>query len=231
MARRTFTTVTIAGLAALVLGTAAASSAASLGGLTSQRLSAWVLPGGTGAPTVAAFDSFTRPGNTDLDGQATGGGGPAWQVVAGTWVTIGGAGRADSNTADAAVVTDCGVSEATSVVRLALLNGRFSAGLTLLQGSAGYLAVDYSSDDGMQLVRVLPGDRSVLTTASAARISPTTLSATYASGVVTVHLNGGLVLTHQLSDTDRALLGSNTGVGLYADADKQTRFDDFRCEH
>jgi hypothetical protein len=234
MSRRILTIVIAAAVAVLVLATGITASAASLGGLTSRSLGAWVLAGGTGAPTVGVWDPFTRPNGTNLNGQATGGSGAAWQVVSGTWTTTGNAGRLSSTTADAAIVADCGASEATVVATLTLGSPTYSAGLTLLRGPVGFISVDYSSAGGgtIEISRTFFGNRSVLASITGVgRTSPVTLSASYTGGTITVQLNGVSRLSHTLSPTLEWFYGSNTEFGLYADGDTQTTFDNVRCEH
>jgi hypothetical protein len=217
----------------LVLASASTSSAASLGPLASRSLGAWSVAGGTGAPTVSAWDSFTRPNGTNLDGQPTGGGGPDWQVIAGTWSSSPN-GAKSSNTANAAMVVDCGSSNLTTTVVMSMPLGNFSAGLTLKAFGSWLLTVDYSSANSgrIDIATVYNGTQTVLASVTGVgRTSPTTLSATYDDGTVTVRLNGVQRLTTTLSWGNALLAGFSTRSGLYADSDALTTFDDFRCEH
>jgi hypothetical protein len=237
MSRRTLIAAAalVLGLPTLAAATGApSSSAASLGGLSSQSLAAWTITGGPGTPTVAVWDSFTRPNGTNLTGQTTGAGGPAWQVVSGTWTTAANSGRLSSNTQDAAVVVECDQPDLTVVATMTPANGNFSGGLTLKQTGLGFLAVDYSSENGgrIELARMLFGGRTVLAgVTGVGRVTPATLSAAYAGGTITIRLNGVTWLTHTLSGVDEWLYGTSTRAGLYAGADTQSAFDNFRCEY
>jgi hypothetical protein len=218
----------------LVLASARTSSAASLGPLAARSLGAWSVTGGTGAPIVSGWDSFTRPNGTNLNGQASGGGGPAWQVITGVWTTSANAAKS-SNTADAAIVVDCGSTNLTTTAALTLPAGTaaFSAGLTLKATGAWLLVVNYSSANSgrLDIATVYGGTTTVLASVTGVgRTSPATLSATYADGTVTVRLNGVPRLTTTLSWGNALLAGFSTRSGLYADADAVTLFDDFRCE-
>jgi hypothetical protein len=216
-----------------VLASTGSSSAASLGPLASGSLGAWSLTGGTGAPTVAGWDNFTRPNGTNLNGQPTAGGGPAWQVITGTWTNTPN-GAKSSNTADAAIVVDCGSSNLTTTAVMSMPLGNFSAGLTLKATGSWLLTVDYSSASSgrIDIATVFNGTETVLATVTGVgRTSPATLSATYTDGVVTVRLNGVQQLTTTLSWGNALLAGFSTRSGLYADSDALTTFDDFRCEH
>jgi hypothetical protein len=220
----------------LVLATAQLSSAATLGGVSSEQLGAWDLPGGTGAPTVAAWDDFTRPAEVDLDGQASGGGGPAWSVVSGTWTNGAdqtSASQQSADTASAAIVVDCGNPDLTVT---AVLTGPTAdaTGLVVKRVGSSLLVVQHrdQADGTLEIARIIDGTTTVMATATnVGWVSPGTLSATYDGGEMTVRLDGTTRLTSTLTPADASTFGPSTTAGLVAGNDQQTLFDDFRCEH
>ena len=230
------TIASVAALGGFALTTIATNhvSAATLGGLTAESLGAWVLPGGAGVPTMAAWDNFARADGTNLNGQATGDNGPAWQVVSGTWTTSANAGKLSVNARDAALVVDCGATNATVTATITLpANGNFSAGLALKQGTAGFLSVEYGhgNSGNIEIARTLSGSRQVLASVTnLGRNSPATLAATYLDGTVTVQLNGVSRLSATLDSATEAVYRPHTRFGLSADNDSLSTFDNFRCE-
>jgi hypothetical protein len=233
MSPRRLTIVAAAVLGALLLAGAHIASAATLGGVSSRKLGAWTFAGGSGAPTVMAWDGFTRTNGTNLAGVASGGGGPAWQVLAGTWITAGNAARDTPSVTNAAMVVDCALTNATVTVGLSTSPGSFYAGLTLKSVASGYLYVSFRNINGgrIDVGRVVgTTDTPIASVTNVGSPSSATLSATYAAGVVTVRFNGVTVLTTTLSAANVTTFGSSTRYGLYSGNDTQTLFDDFRCE-
>jgi hypothetical protein len=208
------------------------ASATSLGGVTSRRLGAWTLTGGSTAPTVLTWDGFTRPVGTDLNNAATGGG-PVWRVIRGTWITATNQAQDKPSAQNAAVVVDCGRVNAT--VTAVLLPGptAYAGGVAFKSNGTNLLYAYYRNQSGgsVEVGKVVNGNATPL--ASSANVGAgvaTTVSAAYAGGLVTIRINGVTVLTVSLSAADVTAFGANTRNGLYADNDSQTLFDDFRCE-
>jgi hypothetical protein len=225
-------TLAAALLALGVLASVHGAAAASLGPLASGRLGAWQSPARPAVPTVRAWDGFTRPDGTQLANQPTGGGGPAWQVVRGTWTTAGNRAQESANTANAAVLVNCGAGDVNTTVVLSAASA-FSGGLALAGNGTTFLAVNYRSQGGgsVTLTKFAGAASTLLATADRVGSPGTvTLSATYAAGTVTVAVDGAVALTHSLAAGDRTLFGANTLQGLFVDRENRTRFDDFRCE-
>jgi hypothetical protein len=233
MLRRPVRTLASALAAVAVLASVHGAAAASLGPLTAKRLGAWQWATRPAVPTVRAWDGFTRPDGTLLNNEPTPGGGPVWQVVRGTWTTVGNRAQESANTADAVILVDCRATDVTTSVVLSAGPAAFSGGLALAGSGTTFLSVNYRSQGGGSVTLAKSVGATMTTLATAGNVgSPgtVTLSATYAGGTVTVAVGGTVVITHGLSTADRTLLGSNTRQGLYVDRETRVRFDDFRCE-
>jgi hypothetical protein len=220
-------------VAVVLVGALVSASAASLG-VTSRRLMAFSDPNTVAAPPVISCDNFARPtvrGN-QLDGRPVqlpaACGTSTWQINTGTWRITGG--RADASGANATATIPAGRTEVS--VEASFINGNNASrvgGVTLAHSggtSPRFLAVALAGPNGVQ-IRISNGTTvTTIATATATYGSPARLRATLKAGVVTVSVNGVVVLTHTLSAANLALINGNTRAGLYDDQGSM-KFDDF----
>ena len=112
-------------LSAAVVVTALAmqsASAATIGGVTTAKLTALTMAASTGAPAVVAYENFTGVNGTNLNGTTTDGGSKTWAAnpTGGSWTISGNA--AVSSTANSSLVIDAGANS-DSVVATLFRNG------------------------------------------------------------------------------------------------------------
>jgi hypothetical protein len=224
-------------LIGLVVAVASAADAATIGPVTSAQLGAWQIPGGTGVPTVYAWDNFTGPPGTNLNGRPSGGGGPPWAALSGTWtLTAANQGRLSAGASNQArLVVNCGSSASRVYVTVGSTTNNL-AGL-VLNGTGGppaeFFYVAYRTNaPRLQLGKFQGGaGPTTLATANPPNLATVNLVALSQGGVINVWVNGTLYITYTMTPAEAALFTnpSHTYFGLYSRTTTPT-FDDFRCE-
>jgi hypothetical protein len=224
-------------LIGLVVAVASGADAATIGPVTSAQLGAWQIPGGTGVPTVYAWDNFTGPPGTNLNGQPSGGGGPPWAALSGTWtLTAGNKARLSAGaSSQARLVVNCGYSASRVYVTVGSTTTNF-AGL-VLNGTGGppaeFFYVAYrTTAPRLQLGKFQGGaGPTVLASVNIPFLTTVNLVALSQGGVINIWVNGTLYITYTMTPAEAALFTnpSHTYFGLYSRTTTPT-FDDFRCE-
>ncbi|HEX5615565.1 MAG TPA: hypothetical protein VFZ83_10480 [Acidimicrobiia bacterium] len=227
--RRIVTIITGLGIGALI------ATAATLGGIRVSQLTGYAVAAAPDIPTVYAWDPFTAPNNTNLNGRVAPVGG-TWTVHAGTW-------RLNANQANMTTVTtngratlNVGVTDyAVTIDSPSFPTGARRSGVALRVNSAGTqgLYVEIRNINGGQLAI---GSFTATAATPLATVNGIGAPGSFLLRVevegnqVRAYLNGVLVSTYTLTAAQMTTYGANTRVGLWANGDKQTTFASFLVE-
>lgn len=229
--------------AQLVVSGFGVASAASLGGLTTARLTANTVAGTSGAPAVLAWENFNGTTGANIGGTTTDGGAKTWAVNVSGGVWQINANRARSTTADTSLVLNAGGWNATNVATVAR-NGAtaFDAGFTTNRNAAGtqFLTCEWtsSSNGSMELWRYNSG-WTLLTSVTnlyPGGIATAPASITFGCGTtattLTATINGTAVASTTLSAGDQTTFKNSTHqlFGLYQYTSTGIRWDDFHLD-
>ncbi|MEA1902511.1 MAG: hypothetical protein U9N56_03185 [Actinomycetota bacterium] len=227
--------VIVAGL----IASAFAASAASLGGINSADLSAWSDTVTISVPPVfLASDSFTGCTST-LDGWVDSVGNP-WTSHEGDWQCLAGdVARNHKRFSVGHASVDIGVydniSVSTDITRISTQKGKSGAGLALFSDGTYFISVIYKRDqDRLVLgVNAPSGFRELMEVDPISDLDSGTLTVQIQQPILTVLINGSVVMTFDLTDTaylsaeEQDLLLENTRFGLASDNDNWSRYADF----
>ena len=205
--------------------------AASTNGLSPRTLGAWTIPGGTGAPTVVTWDSFTGTNGTSLSGRALSGGGN-WVVNGGTWTIQ--TNRAASTSATRARISVAGGNQNRSALATLTIGASARAGLVALDSGTAYIYAVYSkaSSGTMQLYK-FSGSATLLASVTGIGLPATAeMKLDASTNTIRVSFAGVQVLSYTLTAAEITTFknAANNRYGLIADADSVTRFDDFHVD-
>jgi hypothetical protein len=238
--------VVVAVTAATIAVGARPAVAATIGGVTSAKLTALTLAASTGAPVVLAWENFTGSNGTSLGGTTTDGGSKAWSVnpLGGLWAVLSNAALITS--ANSSLVIDAGGSS-DSVVATIYRNSAttFDAGLTVNRNSGGtqFLTVEWTntSNGPVELWKYNSGSWTALATVtnlypggiSTAPASITLKLTTSSAGVLTAYVNGVSTVTATLSAGDQTTYKNSTHqlFGLYQYTSNGLTFDNFHLDN
>lgn len=216
---------------AAVVATGIPAFAASLNGLTAAPLGAWNVPGGTGAPTVLTWASFTFPNNTNLDGAALDGGG-TWIADIGTWRVQANEARVNK-TSLANISVDVGTNSASVSATLTFGPSARAGVMALDNGGVAFYAL-YSKTGGgtIQLYKYSGGQVLRASTSGIGTPASAAMRLDARTNDLTVSWNGSVVLSYTLTGPEIGAFksGTNTRFGIIADNDNLTRFDDFHVD-
>lgn len=175
-------------------------------------------------------DDFNRPDSTTTLGGE-------WVPSLGTWGVAGKKARAVTTAGSVVALVDAGSPdhEITSLISLAA--GK-TAGLVVRgTDSANHIYVQLRQTEGV--VRILKRVSSAATTlvtsypgiVASLPVADHTLRVRCVKNLIHVYLNGALVVSHILSDTDAATFATQTLVGLQSSSDDLSRWDQVRVRN
>ena len=219
----------------VVLLFAGVANAASIGPVTSARLSGFAGTGPSGAKTVYASDNFTGANNTLLNGRAL--------VMGQTWFVPGGGGdwRVNAtNEADVPNVNDGRIVTATGQANVRIIvtvtdggaGGRTSGVVLHSNATASrYLSVHWQNGSGGRIILTRhDGGATTLATGNVGAVSPVVWSVVLNGASIVVSYNGNVELTYTLTGTDLTTFGPLTSHGMFNDNAGLVRYDNFRVE-
>jgi hypothetical protein len=238
-------TILIVIVIASPLAITAAASAATIGGITSAKLTGLTMAASPGAPVVVAYEAFTGSNGTNLSGTSTDGGGKTWSVnpSGGSWTIQSNTAR--STSASTSLVIDAGANS-DSVVATVYRNGAttFDAGLTVNRNSTGsqFLTVEWTNaaNGTLQLRKYNSG---FTTLASATNLYPGGIGTapssivlkltTSSAGVLTAYINGTSTVTYTLTAAEQTTYKNATHqlFGLYQSTSNGIGWDDFHLDN
>ncbi len=226
--------IVIAAALTATVTTGSVAGAAPLGPQTSRTLGAWIIPGGTGAPNVLTWSSFTGPNNTNLAGKALNGGG-TWIAQFGTWKLSSKNTANSSNTALSNLTTAVGTVSAAVESTTLDFGGNPRAGLVALSNGTSFLYAVYTKTAGgtVQLYKYVSGVSTLLASTTGVGlpiVAPMRLDAT--TNTIRVWWDGTARLSYTLTASEVTLLKSagHDRFGIIADGDASTNFDDFHVD-
>lgn len=225
---RRSSTLAVAAVVIVLVGTLTTAAAAGLGGIDTASLWAWSdevtvdvpEPEDPPDPVALRCDTFEGPGGP-LDGRIPSCGGSAWSTVGRPWTVA--AGRVDVNGGSGSSATlDAGVRNVTVEVTVFDVDQPNRTGGVILASSGG---TDHVAAvlRGRSSVELRLGNGAVLASTTAERTTRTTLRVTLVDNDVQVAIDGTVVLSGTFAlDT---LTG--TRVGLVHDGGPPVGFSDF----
>ena len=221
--------------AATVVGGATVAAAASLP-VTSEQLYATDQNTAPRVPVVYTWASFDEPNTILSTGHPLEGGG-SWIVNAGAWSINANRLRTYTSITDSSVVVDVGATDVSVSATLTLPTaGTRRAGLVVNDtGTESRLLAVYANTGGgrVTLTKSVSGASTVVAgTTHVGTPSSTIMTVTSVGTVITVSLDGTVVLTYDLSPTEAAVFKAARASrhGVVLDRDTAARVDDLRVE-
>jgi len=215
---------------------AGAANAASIGAVTSTRLSGFAGTGTSGAKTVYASDNFTGANNTSISGRALVLG-QTWVVGAGSWRLNTSNQVQSSDVNDGRAVTATGQANVRIIVTTTDTGaGGRTSGVVLHSDATAtrYLSVHWQNGGGGGQLVLTKHDGATATTlmtvGGVSTSNPATWSVALNGAGIVVTFNGTVRLSYTLTGTNLTTFGPLTSHGLFNDNAGTVRFDDFRVE-
>ena len=211
--------------------------------VSTEQITAQNLGGVSGAPTVYGWDDFDRVLNL-LPGSVSPGG-LVWKPQIGTWLLDGATARTSTSNKDANVLMDLPVLDASMVVTITPGTGTARPGVTFNDDGTNNMLLLYSASGGGTLtLSTYFGPTRVFLASTSGVGNPNSsfeLRVTSIGPTITVFVNGTLRMTQTLTGTNLCKFkdigagcvpdgNANAGFGLWADADTNSTFDNFRVE-
>lgn len=207
------------------------ASATTLGGVSAVSLSSFNLVSTTSAPGVVTCDDFSRAAAT---GSALNSrpvqlpancGSVVWTSHLGTWTIT--TGQLAATTANATATIAAGQTQISAEATILNANGSSRIAGVAIDHSGStriYLAAALSGPGTAQLRLVNGSTVTTLATAAATIGASATLRITRIGNVVTVAVDGALVITYTLTAAQVTTLSGGTRVGLYWNSGSTIRF-------
>jgi hypothetical protein len=211
------------------------ANAASIGPVTSTRLSGFAGTGSSGAKTVYASDNFTGANNTNINGRALVLG-QTWVVGAGTW-RLTAANEVDvPDVNNGRIVTDTGQANVRIIVTVSDGGGGGrTSGVTIHSDltATRYLSIRSQNGGGGRIILTKHDGgttTTLLTHTGVALTNPAVWSVELNGASIAVSYNGVVEFTYMLTGTDLTTFGPFASHGLFSENAGTVRFDDFRVE-
>jgi hypothetical protein len=212
------------------------AAASTLGGITSNTVTAFSASGVSGAKIVYASDSFTGTTGTNLNARALLVG-STWSAIAGTW-TINSSGQAENVAVSfGRLVTPTSHADIRAIVTdFDSGAGSRASGIVFRSDAtaATFLYVYGVNAGGQQfrLAKYAAGASTDLASVTVSFTNPATLQVEANGAVVKVYYSGTLLITYTLTTAEQTTYGALGSCGLLNNntGSKIVQFDDFRVE-